>query len=336
MRQDLPTQTLRGLACVLLVLYHVIGSNPSFGLQIADGGLRVLNDVLAPLRMPLFTVLSGWVYGLRPAQGDAAGFLRGKARRLLLPMLFVGTMLVAAQTVVPGANAAAPDWTTLHLLPVGHLWFVESLFWVFGAVLLLERSGCLRDATAFAITWLVTAALTLVLPGTPWLGLEGALYLLPYFLAGLALRRFAVIAVLRRQGLALVLLALAAALALLAIGEPLPDPARRTVPMLVAGLSGCMLLMALQPRCPPLASLGQASYAIYLYHVFFTAGARVVFNGVGVTSVLAHCTLGLAAGLLGPVLIRRVARAHPWSLPVLLGEVARQRGATGTLRKVQA
>jgi len=59
-------ETLRGLACVLLVRYHVIGADPWQGLCIADGPVRWLNDGIAYLRMPLFTILSGLVYGLRP------------------------------------------------------------------------------------------------------------------------------------------------------------------------------------------------------------------------------------------------------------------------------
>jgi len=58
---NLRLETLRGLACILLVLYHVVGSDPAQGLMLADGWLRWLNDGLAYLRMPLFTFLSGWI-----------------------------------------------------------------------------------------------------------------------------------------------------------------------------------------------------------------------------------------------------------------------------------
>jgi uncharacterized membrane protein YcfT len=80
-------QTLRGLACLLLVLYHVVGDDPGAGLQVQDGMLRWFNDGLAYLRMPLFTFLSGLVCGMRPFHGDSRAFLLGKARRLLVPLL---------------------------------------------------------------------------------------------------------------------------------------------------------------------------------------------------------------------------------------------------------
>jgi len=37
---NLRLETLRGLACILLVLYHVVGSDPAQGLMLADGWLR--------------------------------------------------------------------------------------------------------------------------------------------------------------------------------------------------------------------------------------------------------------------------------------------------------
>lgn len=58
--------TLRGGACVLLVIYHVVGATPADGLRIDDGQLRLVNDYLAVLRMPIFAVIAGWVYSLKP------------------------------------------------------------------------------------------------------------------------------------------------------------------------------------------------------------------------------------------------------------------------------
>lgn len=103
---NLPIETLRGLACLLLVLYHVIGADASLGLRVEDGPVRWLNDGLAYLRMPLFTFLSGLVYGLRPFAGNSRAFLVGKVRRLLIPMLFVGTLFAVLQALIPGTNSA--------------------------------------------------------------------------------------------------------------------------------------------------------------------------------------------------------------------------------------
>ena len=65
-RQDAAIQALRGVAVILMVAGHVIG--------IGDRGLRVADDSfwsylylsLADIRMPLFTLISGYVYAMVP------------------------------------------------------------------------------------------------------------------------------------------------------------------------------------------------------------------------------------------------------------------------------
>ena len=70
--------TLRGLACILLVAYHVIGATPESGLKLHEGMLRDVNALLAYIRMPLFTFLSGLVYAWRPYTADWKQFIGGK------------------------------------------------------------------------------------------------------------------------------------------------------------------------------------------------------------------------------------------------------------------
>ena len=74
------------------MLYHVVGDAPDAGLKLpADHRLSVVNHLLSFGRMPLFACIAGFVYGLRPLHGEVAQFIGSKVRRLLLPLLFVGT-----------------------------------------------------------------------------------------------------------------------------------------------------------------------------------------------------------------------------------------------------
>ena len=179
-------ETLRGFACLLLVLYHVIGADPSVGLRVADGSLRLWNDGLAYLRMPLFTFLSGMVYGLRPFDGDSRRYLVGKCRRLLIPMLCVGTLFALTQSLTPGTNAAVSNWWLLHVNPVAHFWFIESLFWVFLLVWLAERQRWIASPTGFGLALALACLLYLTVRGSHLFSVDGAIYLLPYFLCALA------------------------------------------------------------------------------------------------------------------------------------------------------
>ncbi|MEY4749799.1 MAG: hypothetical protein RIQ60_2013 [Pseudomonadota bacterium] len=333
MKADLSLQTLRGLACLLLVAYHVVGDDASRGLRLADGWLRDGNDALACLRMPLFTFLSGVVYGMRPLSGDLLRFMRGKTRRLLVPMLVIGTFYALVQSQGVGVNAVRFEWRTLHIEPVDHYWFVEALFWVFllvGSIEVIDgrrlRPGLparlLDHPVGLAVLWGAAALfqLTVNLPRT--LGLEGASYLLPYFVAGMALVRLGGLESLtsvRARGLLLV----GAVLAVSMLGPVHPNPERRTLAMLAAGTVLCLLCVALRPRLDLLARIGSGSYAIYLMHVFFTAGSRVALTKLGVQSVELLFVVGLACGIGGPLLLQSLARRTPLSALLLLGESER-------------
>ncbi len=324
---NLPIETLRGLACLLLVAYHVIGADPSHGLRIEDGLLRWLNDGLAYLRMPLFTFLSGLVYGLRPFDGNTRAFLTGKVRRLLIPMLFVGTLFAVLQTSMPGTNSSVGPWYLLHLQPVAHFWFVESLFWVFLVVWALERWKVINNSRGYVLVLALACVLYLNLRGWSWLGLEGAIYLMPYFLLGLAVSRFELSSLASRHPVWLGLAALALGGVLL-MGMPVPNPDRRTLLMLVTGTSLCLLLTRWNGVVSWLGNIGCHSYAIYLFHVFFTAAIRIGLERLKIDGMLIHLLFGILLGVAGPILVDLTASRFKWSALLLLGKSLKNRPHT--------
>lgn len=317
--KNMRVETLRGVACLLLVLYHVIGADASFGLGVQDGVLRWFNDGLVYLRMPLFTFLSGLVYGFRPFAGDGRAFLLGKARRLLIPMLVVGTLFAILQTLTRGSSVLLGPWYLIHLLPVAHYWFVESLFWVFVLVWALERLDFIAAPAGFGLILASTCALYLTVRGPHWLGIDGAIYLLLYFFVGLAASRFSLRTFLSRAPARMVLTLLAVG-AVLLMGLPVPNPDRRTVLMLVAGVSWCLLLVSAGFVSRRLAWVGHYSFSIYLFHVFFTAFARLALTQLKVDELLFHILLGLVLGVAGPMVLERVVSRYRWPALLLLGK----------------
>jgi len=315
-------QTLRGLACLLLVLYHVVGADASLGLRVQDGSLRWLNDGLAYLRMPLFTFLSGLVYGLRPFSGNSRAFLLGKARRLLIPMLVVGTLFALLQGLTPGVNASSGPWYLLHLRPVAHFWFVESLFWVFLVIWMLERKQWIAGIKGSLLALGLSCAVYLSIRGSPWLSLEGAIYLMPYFLVGLMFSRFQLQSHLANPWVRWLLVVVAVG-AVVFMGLPTPNPDRRTIAMLLAGLSLCLLCLSSGMVAPWLARIGGYSYAIYLFHVFFTAATRMALASAGIQDLFPNLLLGVLLGLGGPMLVERLASRFKWPALLLLGRSAK-------------
>ena len=320
-------QTLRGLACVLLVLYHVVGADASSGLRIEGGALRWFNDALAYLRMPLFTFLSGLVYGLRPFSGNSRTFLMGKVRRLLIPMLVVGTLFALLQSWKLGANATLGPWYLLHVLPVAHFWFLESFFWVFLLIWALERWNLIGKPKGYLLTFVLACGVYLNVGGWYWFSIAGAIYLLPYFLFGLAFSRFPLQVHLANPWVRFGLLSLAT-VAVVSIGMPVPNQDRQTLAILVAGISLCALSLSLRWSVPWLERIGSHSYAIYLFHIFFTAPVRIGMHALDVNGLAPHILTGLLVGLMGPVLLDRMASGFKWPALLLLGKSAKPSAIT--------
>lgn len=302
MARNIQVDTLRGLACILLVAYHVVGYNASAGLRIGDGLYRDLSDLLAYLRMPLFTFLSGMVYAYRPFSGEVQRYVVGKARRLLVPMLVVGTLFALLQAWSSGSNGAIEHWHLLHIYPVAHFWFIEAIFWVFLLMIPLESMGALSNKIGFSAVLLAAILLYLTVSGTPMFAISGAIYLLPYFLLGMGLQRYF------HQSSHNVWLGGALSASVLAIlvlmyaGE-IPLSPKRSILALIIGGTACTGLLFLNLRSNTLAYIGIFSYSIYLYHVFFTAGTRIALYRLGVADLHILFIVSVCAGLVGPVLI---------------------------------
>ena len=318
-QRDVSIDTLRGLACIFLVAYHVIGASAHDGLRIESGVVRDLNDLLSYVRMPLFTFLSGFVYAARPFRDNVKKFVSGKFRRLIIPMLTAGTLFALAQMAIDGTNSKTTDWYLLHIYPVGHYWFIEALFIIFLIVIPLEKFHALEKPQSFAAAFFVVAIVYPFIPNTRLLSLGGVVYLFPYFLAGLAISRFSLHEAFRLShgvaGLGVVIGALGMHyLQTIDIGP------KRAYPALAIGIITCICLLSLRMKDRLLAHIGRHSYAIYIYHVFFTAGARIFLTRAGITNDYLLFCASLGLGLAGPMLVKLIAGSLPVLPTLLLGE----------------
>jgi len=327
--KQLSIETLRGLAIVLMVAGHVIGNDPSSGLRVADDSpYRYFYESLRLLRMPLFTAISGYVYALRPLSSTArfSGFLGGKARRLLLPMLTVGTIEFLAHALVPGVNHRADlrDLWRIYFFGYDHFWFLQAIFLVIAVSAALDALGALQTPWRLAVALFGAFVLARVLPPVELFSLSGALYLAPFFLLGVGLRRF--------EHLRSPLLSAACWLVFLhGIAQQqwawFMHDAARVDPSSLLGMStslaGMVLVFAHRRSIPALAWLGTYAYSIYLFHILATAPARIL-----TTKVLGDAlpdpeplilALSLAAGLAVPIVLDRLLRKHPVTALVFLG-----------------
>jgi fucose 4-O-acetylase-like acetyltransferase len=308
MARDLRIDTLRGLACILLVAFHVVGSERT-GLRLrADHLLSDINQVMVYFRMPLFCFLSGFVYAWRPYKGDALLFIKGKVRRLLVPMLLAGTFFAVLQAFTPGTNDETTDWHLLHIEPVAHFWFLESLFIVFLVTACLERFQILSTPLRWFGVWALAVALFMFTDLPAYFGLYGAVYLFPFFLLGLGCKRFShLFERIPRYWLALAVIAYV----LYMFYDETALPGWNSLTAVLLGAASCVALLRSQMQIRWLAWIGYFSFSIYLFHSMFSAASRIVLVKLGIDSVAVLFVSGLLAGIFGSIVTNMVLRRVP-------------------------
>ena len=203
----------------------------------------------------------------------------------------------------------------MHIVPVGHFWFLQAMLLIFPLTVVLERVRLL-DTLASTLLVLVLATGLFALARVPhYFSFDGALFLLPFFIGGLVARRLTLSGRAGAAGAAFVLLV---CLALL-VDAPLERPVDAIVRICI-GLAAAWLLFVARLRWAPLEWVGQHSYGIFLMHVFFTATTRIVMQKLGVDNLAVLVPLGVMAGVAGPVLVMRLLDHAPWLRMALLGE----------------
>jgi peptidoglycan/LPS O-acetylase OafA/YrhL len=324
-------QTLRGVACLLLVAFHTVGSSAASGLHVRDDSLyRELTNLFVHVRMPLFTFLSGLVYAYRPLNpGNALQFSGKKLRRLGLPLIVASTLLYCLHFAMHHEVPPLSQVWTIYLFPYWHLWFVQALLLVFAALVVLESLGTLSTFPGFVMVFALSLGLYFSAPfeQTNVFGLHNATFLLPFFLWGLGAHRYREVLRHRRALIATVIcfvltqgfhsyIVFTRALA------PIDPVEYRSGLNLLIGLSASLCALQLLPRVRLLEELGGSSYAVYLYHPLFVAAVLVATGAPAATPTSLLFVVAGAAGLLGPMLMERAAKHIPGGELLLEGRVA--------------
>ena len=320
-------QTLRGVACILLVAFHTVGNHPTSGLHVADdSGYRFFANLFQYIRMPLFTFLSGFVYAYRPVlSGGLADLGRRKLTRLLLPLLCVSTLYFAATRFAPAdSNGVIPleQMWRIYVFPYVHYWFLQAIILLFAAVAILDRWQLLATPGRYALALVACIAVHLLIDMTraddvPF-GAFYALHFALYFLLGLGANRFRSLLLQPRVSwtcVALLLVAMALHARNLLNGAQL-DHNGSLLEVTIAA-SATLAMVRLFPAFRPLEIIGAYSFAIYLFHPFFVAAVRVAAKPLEVLAIV--FTACVIAGVVGPMGLERLLGNVPVVKTLLFG-----------------
>lgn len=302
-KKDNSIESLRGLAIIMVVVGHVVIELHSRGFMGAHHALAYITESVSYLRMPLFTVISGYVYALRPVwPGDEPKFLSGKLRRIGWPLISCGLIAVSYRDFRSDGvlfNEIGPQLFSVYVLQGSHMWYLKALLWIFLLVMVLDGAAVMTRFRA----WLTLFLLALI-PGAAMAGSErwliqllatgNTLFILPYFLLGLGLRRFPEVLLTKRV--------VVPAAAVFAVGVVVQQlwliPASDIKPGTVSGktegdwiylekvvivgvgVTGTFLVMLIRRAVPGLTWLGKQSYPIFLFHGLAVFGTAAVWERV--------------------------------------------------------
>jgi glucan biosynthesis protein C len=324
--KDLNIETLRGLAILLMVLGHVIGYNSDLGLKVKDDSVwRFSYYILQYIRMPLFTVISGYVYAYKPLSRfpSTNKFIGRKINRLLFPLVVVGTLFFIVQYLTPGTNAdvAIGGIWRIYFFHYAHFWFLQGMMVVFLIIALLERYHILDSLKSSLICLVIFACIFLSdQPHNDFFSLNEVPFLLTFFTLGLTLKRF-YDALFTKTTIIVagVLFSCAMVYQLSLFSVPISAVLNNAL-TLVIGACSCLLLIKFGPKNVKLIWLGNFSYAIYLFHVFGTAAARMILLKAHVSNNLVHVFGGMILGIGLPITLHMIVPRHSIFSLLFFGE----------------
>lgn len=322
-------ETLRGAAIILMVSGHVIGAKSSDGLKVADESIwRFFYYAFEYIRMPLFTVISGYIYAYKPVYKFPSNkqFVLGKINRLFIPLIVVSTLFYLIQHFSPGTNYKNDlvNIQYIYLYPYAHFWFLQGMLIVFCIVLILENFKLLQS---FKNTLLCVCIAALVFILLPYkfnnFSINKVPFLFTFFTLGLLFKRFYHIVFTTH------VVKVAAAIFLCAFIFQLYSFNSQNslrLDQFVAfgvGSTGCMLLIQLGWKNKQLTWLGGFSYGIYLFHILGAVAARVIMKKLHVHNMLVQVLAGVIAGVLFPIALQLTAGRIKILSVLLFGEKIR-------------
>jgi len=286
--KDGSIESLRGIAIILVVGLHITNDG---ALESARNFYEYLGYSFQNIRIPLFTVISGYLYGLRPVYGGNLGkFLSGKSRRILIPLFFVATSEYLAKSLLPGVNNPQPigEFWKASLYPYEHFWFLQVIFLIFVIYGFLGWVKVLPSLKNWLILLFFSAFLYIVYPSLniyiSVFSVGAISYLLPFFTLGYGIANYEKLLINNRAIWFWVLtffLVFGYQQLLWFSGDHELASKRTLVGLLVSVSSGCVLFY-FRKNIKILAFVGSYAYTIYLYQGFGTSiGRRLGFEDLG-------------------------------------------------------
>lgn len=326
-------ETLRGLMIIFIVMGHVIGNHAGAAMNVPDDSFwRYLYYMIDQINIPIYTLIAGWVYSLRPITETVLfpKFIRHKAVRLLVPMLVVGGSYFALKSFIPGETEQIQNIWKLLIFPYNLYWYLSAIFWTFAIVSLFDAFKLLDKIQNFIIFFVITVLLykyeTYIIPEEVpnYFSFKGAIYLLPFFTLGVGIQRFKSFFSQKNivRTLYGILIAGYVVLHLIwfqVIGDGTNMCPEKSWLTILTGLAACVFLLG-DSYSTFLVRIGSYAYTIYLYHSLAKGFSQSILERVGVSNDIIIFTCGFIIGIAIPILIDIILSKYGITRYLFLGK----------------
>jgi fucose 4-O-acetylase-like acetyltransferase len=302
----------RGICIILVVVGHAINGIQSAGMAAREGILANIYYFIYTFHMAAFFALSGML-AWPSVNKDAKRFFKNSLKHILYPYFLYSTIQILIMNIFSNnLNIPAPfGFFEFRNMVVGHIaqfWFLKTLFLIHIVYMLSKKYSNEHWFVLMCITLYSCTAL-LPLPGD--IGGFSAfaifyaigIYFSEQYIDWPSRCRFPLIWA-GFFGLLWIIFSAVALSKNIPVNDPMLLPASITGTLFVFALSGCKYIENINP----LLYIGKRTLPIFLLHVLFVAGTRIVLAKIfGVSEVLVILPLILLAGLAGPLAIVEVA-----------------------------
>ncbi|MBQ2407075.1 MAG: acyltransferase [Lachnospiraceae bacterium] len=303
-KRDLLVDSLKGYACFLVVLGHVIMGIRKAGSFSSDYEVLVENFIWT-FHVALFMFLSGYVYhitGECNGKGSKLGFIKHKLLNLGVPYLVFSIFYILINSMTPGVNNKKDISSILYLwkTPIAQYWFLYALIILF--ILWTILSGSLKN-------WQITIMLYIMLVISPFLDIEfgsfaSAMGMALVFGIGTSIDKLYIdkFNILIKVLIIVLHISIVGIIVYFDLTNMVFIKQFAQILGIAASIAFISIIIKFEIINKCLLFINKYSFPIYLLHTIFTSAIRILFKKIHLTNYPIQVICSLLVGIFIPVI----------------------------------
>ena len=294
-----------------------------YGYEFGNAGMyQTVGEWLLPVRMPLFSAISGLILALTAKDFTRLDFLKHKAKRLLIPFYTLGSLQFIA-TYIFHKLPLTPHDLFLHLFE-GRLrfYFLMAIFSIFVMVFILGKLQALKKIWAIPVIIAILMALT-TLPHIPLFALSHAFYLGIFFFLGFGLGKFHKTLICPSGILIAAVIGIGFGCWNGLYGDATDPRFRYGFPVIILSLALTYLILSASLKLDfqnrLFAKIGNYSFGIYLLHGFFLPLVDRGLYALNINALTPHIILATVLCTFGSICLQEILAIWRWPRLILFG-----------------